>query len=77
MQTRRKIILRYSTNRRAVRDAASLAMRYWPNSHLGELSRRDDLRSAFRLIRNYVNRGLNVQQAAGVVEMDAYRHADM
>ena len=60
-----------------VRRAAELAMCCWPNAHLGDYSRRDDLRSAFRLMRSRLRHGLSIQAAAGAVEMDAYRHANM
>jgi hypothetical protein len=73
----RSISLYYSENRRAVRDAVNLAVRYWPNSHLGDCTPREDMRSAFRWIRRGIEQGLSIQQAAGVVESDAYRHADM
>jgi hypothetical protein len=73
----RPINLYYSENRRAVREAVDLAVRYWPNSHLGDNSPREDIRSAFRWIRRGIEQGLSIQQAAGVVESDAYRHMDM
>lgn len=63
--------------REDVRRAAELAMHYWPNAHLGDCSRRDDLRSAFRFMRSRLNRGWPIQSAAGDLERDAYRHADM
>jgi hypothetical protein len=74
---RRSINLYYSENRRAVRDAVSLAVHYWPNAHLGSSTPREDIRSAFRWIRRGIEQGLSIQQAAAVVEGDAYRHADM
>lgn len=63
--------------RHMVRDAARLAMDYWPNAHLGDCSRRQDLRSAFYQMRCGLGAGDSIQQAAGAVEMDAYRHANM
>jgi hypothetical protein len=75
--TRKITGLNYSENRYAVRRAVELAVHYWPNAHLGAHSPREDMRSAFRRIRNNINSGLNIQQAAAVVESDAYRHADM
>lgn len=63
--------------RQDVRQAATLAVRYWPNSHLGDYSPREDLRSAFRMMRSHLRAGESIQAAAGAVEMDAYRHANM
>lgn len=60
-----------------IREAASLAMHYWPNAHLGAQTRREDLRSAFNIIRNRLNRGESLHNAVAHVEIDAYRHADM
>jgi len=63
--------------RQMVRQAASLAMDYWPNSHLGDYSRREDHRSAFLRMRASLSRGDTIQSAAGQVEADACRHMDM
>ncbi len=60
-----------------VRDAVGLAVRYWPNSHLGDYTPREDIRSAFRFIRGRLNRGVHLQAAAGEIASDAYRHANM
>lgn len=65
------------TAKQDVRRAAELAMRYWPNSHLGAYTRRDDLRSAFVQMRARLRGGDHIQAAAGAVEMDAYRHVNM
>lgn len=61
----------------SIRHAVGLAVSYWPNAHLGEQTRRDDLRSAFQFIRNRINRGINIEAAISDLELDAYRHADM
>jgi hypothetical protein len=63
--------------RNAVGPAVRLAVSYWPNAHLGDCSPREDIRSAFYLIRSALKRGDSIQTAAGQVEFDAYRHADM
>jgi hypothetical protein len=63
--------------RTTVEPAVQLAVRYWPNAHLGDCSPREDIRSAFYLIRSALQRGDSIQAAAGRVESDAYRHADM
>jgi hypothetical protein len=65
-----------TTERDAIRNAVSLAVRYWPNAHLGAYSPREDIRSAFRLIRSAAPR-LGLLPAIGEVEADAYRHMDM
>jgi hypothetical protein len=51
-----KIIIRkiLAIEREKVRDAVRLAMEFWPNAHLGDSSRREDMNSAFRMIRMYV-----------------------
>ena len=77
MAHHKSICLYYSENRRAVRNAVELAVHYWPNAHLGSISPREDIRSAFRWIRRGVEQGLSIQQAAAVVEGDAYRHVNM
>ena len=57
--------------------AVRMAVRYWPNAHLGDISPRDDVKSAFRMIRARLSDGWSVQAAIGAVEDDAYRHANM
>jgi hypothetical protein len=66
-----------TTTRNAVRNAVKLAMHYWPNSHLGDYSPREDMRSAFLMIRTRLERGESIQSAISDVETSAYRHADM
>lgn len=66
-----------STTKADIRAAVLLALRYWPNAHLGAESPRADIRSAFLMIRNRVNRGETIQVAIGAVEASAYRHANM
>lgn len=60
-----------------VRHAVNLALAYWPNAHLGEVAPRDDIRSAFRMIRSRLDRGHTIQAAIGDLEASAYRHANM
>ena len=59
-----------------IRNAVHLAVRYWPNAHLGDCSPREDIRSAFRRIRSHEPR-IGLLPAVYMVEDDAYRHADM
>ena len=63
---------RFKETRRAV----TLAVRYWPNSHLGDYTPREDIRSAFRFIRARIDRGFSVESAASELESDAIRHAN-
>ncbi len=60
-----------------VRYAVRLAVQYWPNAHLGAVSPRQDIRSAFEFIRNPLNAGECIQAAAGQLMFDALRHEDM
>lgn len=59
-----------------IRNAVRLAVRYWPNSHLGHHTPREDIRSAFFRIRNWEPR-IGLLPAVYRVEEDAYAHADM
>ena len=63
-------------SRREVRHAVELAVRYWPNSHLGDYTPREDIRSAFRLLRSHAERD-GIAVAAAHLQTDAYRYADM
>lgn len=65
-----------SAIRNDVREAVSLAVEYWPNSHLGTQSRRDDIRSAFRMLRSW-SEVQSIQCAIGRVSASAYSCADM
>lgn len=78
----REIRLSLRTARReeqlqAVVNAVDLYMNCAPNSHLGDCSRREDMRSAFFLIRNGVEAGMSIEGAAGRVEDIAYSYQDM
>ena len=59
-----------------VREVVSLAVEYWPNSHLGTQSRRDDIRSAFKMLRSWAV-AQSIQYAVGRVSNSAYSCADM
>jgi len=52
-------------------------MEYWPNAHLGDLSRREDMHSAFKLIRGFVANRSSPASAAAALEQDALRYRDM
>lgn len=60
-----------------VREAVADAMLYWPNAHLGDYTRREDMHSAFGIIRRRVQSGQHIQAAVAYVANDALRHADM
>lgn len=62
--------------REIIRNAVSLAVRYWPNAHLGFYSAQEDIRSAFWRIRVAAPR-IGLLPAVGEIEADAYRHMDM
>lgn len=65
------------TEKQDIREAVGLAMHYWPNSHLGDCSRREDMRSAFRIIRSRAERGNGLRDGIAYLLSSAYRHADM
>lgn len=62
--------------RLALRSAAELALRYWPNAG-GDETPRQNLGRAFRFVRTRLQAGYEIQSAIGALEADAYRHADM
>lgn len=61
----------------SIRNAVKLAVTYWPNSHLGDYSPREDIRSAFTIIRSHAERGDGLHAGIANVESSAYRHMDM
>jgi hypothetical protein len=63
--------------REQVREAVAAAMEFWPNAHLGDYTRREDLHSAFGMMRRHIAAGESVGSAAGSVLIDALRHEDM
>lgn len=63
--------------RALVREAATTAMQFWPNAHLGDYEPREDLRSAFSIMRRRVDAGETLQAAASYVLLDALNHQDM
>jgi hypothetical protein len=82
MSSRKEIRLPLNSERRlddlrAIFNAVTMAMQYWPNSHLGDYTRLEDMHSAFKFIRVRVEQGYNIQSACLDLESDAYRHMDM
>ena len=63
--------------RRVIREAASEAMDLYPNAHLGDCTRREDLRTVMRIIRQRVCEGQRPIDAAQDILQDAYRYEDM
>lgn len=61
----------------SIRDAASRALEYWPNSHLGDRTRLQDLRSAFLMIRLHAEYTGNIWEGVYALDRDADRHMDM
>lgn len=62
--------------RASIKDAVKLAMEFWPNAHLGDNTRREDMQSAFKMIRSHTKSG-NIYCGIAAVEDSAYRHEDM
>jgi hypothetical protein len=60
-----------------IRYIVGLCVTYWPNAHLGSLSPRDDIRSAFFRIKRDMKQGSDLQTALGRLASDAYAHMDM
>lgn len=65
-----------SEMRESVRDAVNLALEYWPNAHLGDVPPREDIKSAFRMLRSWIP-VVGIHAAIGKVSESAYRHMDM
>lgn len=65
-----------SETRYAIRDAVGLAVEYWPNAHLGTVPPREDIKSAFRMLRSWIP-VVGIHAAIGQVSDSAYRHMDM
>lgn len=61
----------------AIRAAVFTACEYFPNSHLGAYSRREDMRNGFKSIRRHIEAGNDAFQAASALSCDAYRYVDM
>lgn len=65
-------------DRACIRQAVTLAMTYWPNSHLGTVAPLEDMRAAFKMIRSHADYHFgDLYAGIGAVERDAYRHLDM
>lgn len=61
----------------AIRYAVYDAMQYWPNAHLGDYSRRQDMRSAFKMIRSYAEHRNDLWQGIYALDRNAKAHMDM
>ena len=59
-----------------IRAAVRRAMALWPNAHLGDQTRREDMREAFRMLRAH-SEGGRVELGASAVERDTDRYEDM
>jgi len=59
-----------------IKEVVSQAVRYWPNSHLGTNTRRQDMHSAFKMIRVHTEHS-DIQTAIGRVYDSAAAHVDM
>jgi len=65
-------------NRADIRHAVMMAVAYWPNAHLGTISPREDIRSAFKMLRSHADYHFgDLYAGIGAVERDASRHFDM
>lgn len=62
--------------REEIRDAVQLAVRYWPNDGR-ESTPREDIRSAFKMLRSHASYHGYIQAGIGAVSGDAYRYMDM
>ena len=60
-----------------VREVVADAMTYWPNSHLGDNTPRQDMRSAFKFLRRHMDDGLSLHDACGRLSCDVARYVDM
>ncbi len=63
--------------RQTVRDTFARAMELWPNAHLGDIPRLEDLQSAKRYIRSRLNIGWSLHEAVGDLQRDLDRYEDM
>jgi hypothetical protein len=76
--TKRSINGLDAQNREEIRHAVMMAVAYWPNAHLGTISPREDIRSAFRMLRSHADYHFgDLYAGIGAVERDAYHHFDM
>lgn len=63
-------------DREAIRTAVHEAMDLWPNAHLGDQTRRQDMRAAFMFLRMNAEGG-SIQRACNRLMMDTIRYEDM
>lgn len=61
----------------AIREAVHYAMEYYPNSHLGDCSRREDMHSAFRVIRAHNAVKNDLWHAVGCLNRQVDSYVDM
>lgn len=61
----------------SIRSAVSDYVRYAPNADLGEATNRENIRSAFYVIRSDMERGSSAYQAAGRLFRIAHSMMDM
>jgi len=61
----------------AIRYQVERAMELFPNAHLGDYSRRQDMHSAFRMIRSHAEHQGYIQAGVGALSRDLYRYEDM
>lgn len=65
-------------SRKEIRHAIMMAVAYWPNAHLGTITPREDIHSAFKMLRRHAEYHFgDLYAGIGAVERDASRHYDM
>ena len=62
---------------RNIRYVVGKAVRYFPNAHLGAHTAREDIRSAFRIIRSNLSVGDTLQAAVGRLDIITIRHRNI
>lgn len=76
--TVRKVIFHLTEDQKYdIREAVRLAVTYWPNAHLGEYGPREDMRSAFRMIRSHAMHNGDIRFGISALAHDAHRYVDM
>ena len=60
-----------------IRNAVKLAILYWPNSHLGDQTKSEDIITAFQFIRANIKNLGSLEQACTALEINAYTYQDM
>ena len=77
MKARTPITRISADERNDIREAVLDAVEFWPNAHLGECSPREDIHSAFRMIRSHAIHNGNLRSGISALWSDAQRHIDM